>query len=502
MKKCAIYTRVSTDMQAEKEFNSCETQELKIKSFINSQENLSVYKVYSDPGFTGGNINRPGLQKILRDIQNNKIDLVISYKIDRLTRSPKDFYQMIELFDSYKVDFISVTERFDTSTPSGKLLRNLMLNFAAYERDLARERTKDKMVERAKAGLSNGGTTPYGYRKENKKLFIDEEQAKDIVLLFETYLDTGSLAKAYDSIKKHKTFSKGYIFDILRNPVYAGKIRYDGKIYNGIHEPIISEEMFNMAQEIHHKIEKKFKIYRNHLFSGILKCKNCALAMSPSFTNKHKDGKLKRYFYYRCITTYKFDWDKCPVKQVNGDKLEQFILDNLDRIYHDKQYLENLIFKLNHGSALGNREGYEIPDPEIKFSGKNLKTALIEIIKIIKEPRRAERNLKIKKYIKEIKYSPEEIELKLFYKDSYDDIGNQKGKVSWRVGDPRFSEGNSEPAGAGLGSSKKVVNKNSGWKAGVGTTKRNRTVESCNFYENKMTSDDLIMNISVKIKPL
>ena len=138
IKKCAIYTRVSTDNQAEKEFNSCETQELKIQSFINSQEDLSVYKVYSDAGFTGGNINRPALQEILRDVQDNKIDLVISYKIDRLTRSPKDFYHIIELFDNYKVDFISVTERFDTSTPSGRSkligLENpsLRLNFLSF----------------------------------------------------------------------------------------------------------------------------------------------------------------------------------------------------------------------------------------------------------------------------------------------------------------------------------------------------------------------------------
>ncbi len=114
---CAVYTRVSTDNQAEVEFNSCEAQEAKIKSFIQSQENMEIFKVYSDVGFTGANINRPALSEMLQDIKQGKINLVISYKIDRLTRSPKDFYQLIELFDKYGVDFISVTERFDTSTP-------------------------------------------------------------------------------------------------------------------------------------------------------------------------------------------------------------------------------------------------------------------------------------------------------------------------------------------------------------------------------------------------
>ena len=130
--KCAIYTRVSTDSQAEVNFNSCEAQEEKIKSFINSQENLLVYKVYSDPGFSGASLERPGLAQMLRDIQENRFDLAIVYKIDRLTRSPKDFYALIEIFEKHKVDFISVTERFDTSTPSGRLLRNIMLTFAQF----------------------------------------------------------------------------------------------------------------------------------------------------------------------------------------------------------------------------------------------------------------------------------------------------------------------------------------------------------------------------------
>ena len=126
---CAIYTRVSTDNQAEVEFNSCEAQEAKIRAFISRQEGMEVFKVYSDAGYTGANINRPALQELLNAIKEKKINLVISYKIDRLTRSPKDFYQLIELFDKYNVDFISVTERFDTSTPSGRLLRNIMLTF-------------------------------------------------------------------------------------------------------------------------------------------------------------------------------------------------------------------------------------------------------------------------------------------------------------------------------------------------------------------------------------
>ena len=144
IKNCAIYTRVSTDLQAEKEFSSCEAQEEKIRSFVKSQDNWQIYKVYSDAGYTGANTNRPALQELLEDIKQGKIEIILAYKIDRLTRSPKDFYQLVEIFEKYNVSFISITERFDTSTPAGRLLRNIMLTFAQFERELTSERTKDK----------------------------------------------------------------------------------------------------------------------------------------------------------------------------------------------------------------------------------------------------------------------------------------------------------------------------------------------------------------------
>lgn len=224
--KCAIYTRVSTDNQAEVEFNSCEAQEAKIKSFISSQENMEIHKVYSDPGFTGANLNRPALQEMLNDIKEQKINLVISYKIDRLTRSPKDFYQLIELFDKYGVDFISVTERFDTSTPSGRLLRNIMLTFAQFERELASERTKDKMLQRAQKGMWNGGLVPFGYKAENKKLIVNEDEARLVRSIYEKYIAGSSIAE----LAKTAGISKSRVYNILRNPVYTGRIKYAGKL--------------------------------------------------------------------------------------------------------------------------------------------------------------------------------------------------------------------------------------------------------------------------------
>jgi site-specific DNA recombinase len=176
-KNCAIYTRVSTDNQAEKEFSSCEAQEEKIRSFVASQNNWQVFKVYSDAGYSGATLNRPGLQQLLSDLKKEKINIVLVYKIDRLTRSPKDFYQLIEFFEQAKIDFISITERFDTSTPAGRLLRNIMLTFAQFERELTSERTRDKMLERAKKGLWNGGLVPFGYSRQDKKTYYQSKRS-------------------------------------------------------------------------------------------------------------------------------------------------------------------------------------------------------------------------------------------------------------------------------------------------------------------------------------
>lgn len=173
------YTRVSTDIQAEKQFSSCEAQEEKIRSFVQSQDNWQIFKVYSDAGYTGASTNRPALQELLGDIKQKKIDIILAYKIDRLTRSPKDFYQLIEIFEQNNVSFISITERFDTSTPAGRLLRNIMLTFAQFERGLTLERTKDKLLERVKKGMWNGGHMPFGYERRNKKTCHQQKRSRN-----------------------------------------------------------------------------------------------------------------------------------------------------------------------------------------------------------------------------------------------------------------------------------------------------------------------------------
>ena len=449
-KQCAIYTRVSTDLQAEKEFSSCESQEQKIRSFIESQNNWQVFKVYTDAGYTGANTNRPALQELLEDIKQNKIDIILAYKIDRLTRSPKDFYQLIEVFDKYQTDFISITERFDTSTPAGRLLRNIMLTFAQFERELTSERTKDKLLERVKKGMWNGGNPPFGYERKDKKLIINKKEAGIVRMIFEKYVETRSINRIYDFLKEKniknrqgKFFSKDHLALILRNITYTGKIKYAGQIYQGIHQPIISQELFELAQKTHKRRIRKFRIYRDFLFGGLIKCKECGYTMSACFTNKHRNGKLKRYYYYRCTCINKKGWQACSTQEVSAERIERYILENLERISLDKEYLENLVFKLNHeaessrpslkNSSSAVEEGIEPSGLCSKFSQYSVET-IVSILKsflsFLSQRRGVERNLLVKRFLKEIIYSPETIKITLFYSENLKDFQFSQTKES------------------------------------------------------------------------
>ena len=356
------------------------------------------------------------------------------YKIDRLTRSPKDFYYLMEIFEKYKVDLISITERFDTSTPAGRLLRNIMLTFAQFERELTSERTKDKMLQRAEKGLWNGGIPPFGYKAVNKKLIPDERESEIVKLIFETYVETGSVAEVYNTLKEKnilnrhgKVSTKSSIKNILSNPVYIGNLKYAGKIYNGLHQPIISKLLFNEAQELHKKKIRKMKLFRNYLFAGLITCEECGSKMTPTYTNKKAKRGRKRYFYYRCTSTLKRDWQVCTTRQVNADRLERFVLENLERISRNEPYIENLCFRLNHNPdelvrnsliknrASGDRAGFELSREQLKINSQGLISQLKTFLNTLFSLSRAEQVLLIKERIDSIKYSKKRIRVNLKY---------------------------------------------------------------------------------------
>ncbi len=419
--RVAIYTRVSTERQAEVNFNSCEAQAAKIQSFILSQEDMTLVGVYADPGVSGASLDRPGLQAMLQDIQQGKIDLVIAYKIDRLTRSPNDFYHLIELFEQYQVDFLSITERFDTSTPSGRLLRNIMLTFAQFERELTSERTRDKMLQRAQQGLWNGGLVPFGYAVKDKKLVIDEQEAAMIRKLYDVYLTSGSLATVYQQLKDQGArdrrglpFSKSGIAYILRNPIYTGKCVYADQVYRGIHQPIISNEIFEAAQALHKQKHRIMRVYNEFPLAGLLRCHACHSAMTPCHTNKKHHGKRRHYYYYRCTKTFKRDWGSCTTRQVSATRLECFLVQHLERISHDKQYLESLLFKLNHKRP-GDRAGLERAPASSLLSSTIFADTLKTFVQGISEKSGIDKAVWCQRFIASIAYAPEEIALTLYY---------------------------------------------------------------------------------------
>ena len=419
--RCAIYTRVSTDGQAEVEFNSCDSQEIRIRSYISSQEGMEIFKVYSDQGYSGSNLNRPFLMELIKDIKEGQIDAVIAYKIDRLTRSPRDFYQLIEILDGYNVSFISVTEHFDTSTPSGRLLRNIMLTFGQFERELISERIRDKMFERAKKGMWNCGYSPFGYMRESKKLVIKQDEAKIVKSMYEIYSASGSTAEVYHKLKdqgvcdrKGRPFSIETIAKILKGIVYIGKVTYHGTIYQGIQEPIISGDLFYLAQNLHKEKVKKSKVINGSLFSGLVRCKECGSTMSFSYTNKKTGGRQLHYFYYRCTSVLKRDSSFCGTRQVSIDRLDRYIIESLSRIAADPLYLESLIFKLNHGRQ-GLLTGVEPSGRNLVYTPENAKKVINDIVEASKKDDELERRSLLKRHIKNIIYSKEAIEVHIKY---------------------------------------------------------------------------------------
>jgi hypothetical protein len=273
--------------------------------------------------------------------------------------------------------------------------------------------------------LCNGGFTPFGYSRENKKLVINPKEAEEIKSIFETYIETGSTAKTYQMLKDKgvknklgKNFSKTNISHILRNVIYIGKVLHNGKVYQGIHEPIISEEIFALAQKIHKEKQRNFRVYKNFLFGGLIKCEECGSNMTSCFTNKYIAGKLNRYYYYRCTATMKQDWQACSVKQVSAERIENFCLENLERISVDKNYIENLVFRLNNDEQARYRAGYELTNECSKFSAETISDTLKFFINGLKTTKGIERNLFAKKFLSNIFYSPESIKIRFISRQS------------------------------------------------------------------------------------
>jgi site-specific DNA recombinase len=353
---CGLYTRVSSRNQAEADYSSLETQRERLEAFCKSQENYAIYRVYEDGGYSADSLDRPALKEMLRDLREGKLNCVLAYKIDRLTRSVKDFHLLMDLFDRYGVKFVSVTQSLDTQNPMGRLLRNVLLDFAQFEREMTADRTRDKMHQRAQKGLWNGGNVPFGYRAENKRLMGDAEEAPRVQFMFQRFANSPSLARLRDELHRRgwytrskKPWSKTALDQILRNPIYAGYVRFNEQQFKGDHAAIVEEGLFQKVQSVRRdRSHGSSRVRRVFLLKGLIRCSDCGSSMTPHYTQKrNKDGSTYRISYYRCTKTMHFSNSACTVKHINAEHIESLVVGKLSELSQNETYLKASIEELN-----------------------------------------------------------------------------------------------------------------------------------------------------------
>jgi site-specific DNA recombinase len=291
--RCAVYTRKSSEHGLEQDFNSLDAQREAGEAYIKSQahEGWKLIKThYDDGGLSGGTLERPALQLLLTDIRARKIDVVVVYKVDRLTRSLADFAKLVELFEAHGVSFVSVTQQFNTTTSMGRLTLNVLLSFAQFEREVAGERIRDKFAASRRRGMWMGGTIPLGYDVKDRKLVVNRREAETVRLIFQRYLALGCVSKLRAELdrrgvrSKQRTlmsgqvlggcsFGRGALYHLLRNRIYRGKVLHKGVTYPGEHQAIVNEELWNAVQAKlsgHVQRQRRTRIESGALLSGLI----------------------------------------------------------------------------------------------------------------------------------------------------------------------------------------------------------------------------------------
>src|SRR5208282_5931835 len=268
--RCAMYTRKSSEEGLEQDFNSLHAQREACESFIRSQqgEGWRLIKThYDDGGFSGGTMERPALQRLLEDIRQKLIDVVVVYKVDRLTRSLSDFAKMVEVFDAQGVSFVAVTQQFNTTTSMGRLTLNVLLSFAQFEREVTGERIRDKIAASKKKGIWMGGCPAIGYDVRDRRLVVNQAEAATVRQIYHRYLEVGSVPKLKKDLDRNgvvskirvsrkgirsggRSFSRGALYELLSNPIYIGEIRHKQERHPGQHEAILERELWEKAQQL------------------------------------------------------------------------------------------------------------------------------------------------------------------------------------------------------------------------------------------------------------
>jgi len=336
--RCAIYTRKSSEEGLEQEFNSLDAQREACEAYVASQRSegwVLVRDQYDDGGISGGTLDRPALRRLLAAIEEGLIDVVVVYKIDRLSRALMDFSKLVEVFDRNNVTFVSVTQSFNTTTSMGRLTLNILLSFAQFEREVTAERIRDKVRASRMKGIFMGGTPPYGYKPKDRKLVIDEEEAKNVRWIFARFLEMGSTTQLAREVAKRgiltprgNPVTKNFLYRMLINRAYIGEAVHKGQSYPGEHQRLIDQKTWERVRAI---LRESPRIRANHtrsqtpaLLKGLLFGPDGA-AFSPTHTRKV--GRL--YRYYVSQTVLKHGAGACPVARVPAAEIEAAVVERL-----------------------------------------------------------------------------------------------------------------------------------------------------------------------------
>jgi site-specific DNA recombinase len=373
--RCAIYTRVSTENGLEQEFNSLDNQREASEAYIRSQAHEGwklIRDHYDDGGFSGGSMDRPALAKLLDDVRARRVDVIVVYKVDRLTRSLADFAKLVELFDEHDVSFISVTQAFNTTTSMGRLTLNMLLSFAQFEREITGERIRDKVGASKKRGIWMGGAVPFGYRVENRALHVVEEHAEFVRNIFRRYLELGSVVRlkiAFDAenvrlpvrvVGTGRTtggglMSRGHIYWILSNPIYIGQLRHKGQIHDGLHAEIVDLETWDrvqhqLAAQTQSRADPRANI--ESFLAGKL-YDDRGNRMGPS--HAAKGGRRWRYYISRAILTGRKS-DAGSVSRVPAAQIEKQVFDAIKSVLASRRSIDGLS-ALSHVDVSGRTVG-------------------------------------------------------------------------------------------------------------------------------------------------
>lgn len=341
VKRSAIYTRKSVEDGLDQEFNLLDAQREAAENYIASQKSNGCWLLpdrYDDGGFSGGNTNRPALKRLLADCEAGKIDIIVVYKIDRLSRSICDFAELSNRFDKWNVAFVSVTQEINTHTSAGRMMLNILVTFAQFEREVITERVRDKMAASRRKGKWVGGTVPYGYRVENRRLVPDEAEAAVVRRIYGRYLEVQSpklVASELNAegIPNHngRRWDTQSIHRIMTNHHYVGEVEYQGAVYEGEHDGIVERELWDRCREIMSgdapKPDRSRSGSEPALLQGVLRCGHCQSAMSPVRATR----RGRSYLYYACLHSARHPDCGCPVRHLPAAEVEGQVLAQLGK---------------------------------------------------------------------------------------------------------------------------------------------------------------------------